>query len=361
MNTINPGFNPIPYNLLPSAEQDCQPKALALPAESKESAELKMPSDKTEISLSEEAGEAQSETQLKSKFESLKAQANSFISDVSDLAGEAKDKVSPYVKDAKTFASKNALEFTKDVAKGIAKSVCEEVAEAISFGYYAYKSVKSALGFSKGKAAANVEKQASETMGLVSGACNIAGMFIPGFSTAGTAIGGAKRELAKAVKKGEITAEEAQYAVSHSVGAPIAGATKLAGKIEDMIETKKGGAKALPFEEKSAEPENTATLKSSGKAFAISTGAAIGAATGAAAGSTAGAIAGAAIAGPVGAVIGAAVGKLTARAIAESIGGKIGAKIGDRINSNKLEQTKTAQQPAETKAENNYQTEPKLN
>lgn len=349
MNTINPGFSPIPYNLLPSAEPDCQSKALALPAESKESAELETPSDKTEISLSEEAGE--SETQLKSKFESLKSKANSFISDVSDLAGEAKGKVSPYVKDAKTFTSKNALEFTKDVAKGIAKSVCEEVAEAISFGYYAYKSVKSALGFSKGKAAANVEKQASETMGLVSGACNIAGMFIPGFSTAGTAIGGAKRELAKAVKKGEITAEEAQYAVNHSVGAPIAGATKLAGKIEDMIETKKGGAKALPFEEKTAETENTATLKSSGKAFAISTGAAIGAATGAAAGSTAGAIAGAAIAGPVGAVIGAAVGKLATRTIAESIGGKIGAKIGDKINSNNQEQTKTDQKPAEIKAD----------
>ena len=40
MNTINPGFSPIPYNLLPSAEPDCQSKALALPAESKESAEL---------------------------------------------------------------------------------------------------------------------------------------------------------------------------------------------------------------------------------------------------------------------------------------------------------------------------------
>lgn len=257
------------------------------------------------------------------------------------------------------------LEFTKDVAKKLIEEPCEELSSAISFGYYAYKTIRSTAKLAGGVKAENTAAQATETLGVMGGICNIAGMIIPGFGTAGTAIGGSKRELAKAIKNGDITPEQAEFAVNNTVGAPVAGAVKLGKWASHTWETRqkpsgieKLGARSTASSDAvssaeskpSAEPKPStdakpakekATLRQSGKAFAISIGGAVGAVGGSISGAAVGAIAGAAIGGPIGGIVGAVVGKIAGRAVVETIGGRIGRAVGNAIERHEAQNKPT--------------------
>lgn len=215
------------------------------------------------------------------------------------------------------------------------------------------------------------ESQMHGAMGATATVLSFAGLPI-----AGAAVDGARKALGRAVKKGEITAEEANYVSSHTVGAPLTGLVKagkwvhskvfgnkpgkegeeikdasaetgasegakapaeagapveakatavVAGEAEEAVET----AETVASEE--AKPKEKATLKSSAKAFAIGAGGAVGSVAGSIGGIYAGVTAGFAIGGPVGGAIGFVAGTVLGNAIMNRIGAKIGAAIVDKI------------------------------
>ena len=218
-------------------------------------------------------------------------------------------------------------------------------------------------------------KQMAGNLGLTATAVSLAGAPI-----AGAAIDGANMALSRAIDKGEITPEAANYVASHTVGAPIAGAIKLGKWINSKIteikanrtESTQPTEDSQPTSESSQttetqpatnsqhtseanteenpptvneneetnETESTdkpkATLKSSIKALGIGIGGAIGSAAGAIGGIYAGVTAGFAIGGPaggaVGLLIGLVLGNTTGNHLMAKLGSVIGGKIQDKVN-----------------------------
>lgn len=187
-------------------------------------------------------------------------------------------------------------------------------------------------------------KQMSGNLGLTATAASFASPI------AGIAIDGAERALSRAIDKEQITAEEANYVASHTVGAPIAGAIKLGKWVDSKItEIKANRTESQPTEETSPnvndpevneneetnETESTekpkATFKSSIKALGIGLGGAIGSAAGAIGGIYAGVTAGFAIGGPAGGAIGFLIGAVLGNATMNHLGAKIGSAIGGKI------------------------------
>ena len=210
-------------------------------------------------------------------------------------------------------------------------------------------------------------KQMSGNLGLTATAASFASPI------AGIAIDGAERALSRAIDKGQITAEEANYVASHTVGAPIAGAIKLGKWVNSKItEIKANRTESQPTteseqttnsqptansqttnetnteenppvineNEETNETESTekqkATFKSSIKALGIGVGGAIGSAAGGIGGIYAGVTAGFAIGGPaggaVGLLIGLVLGNVTGNRIMAKLGSVIGGKIQDKVN-----------------------------
>lgn len=193
-------------------------------------------------------------------------------------------------------------------------------------------------------------KQMSGNLGLTATAASFASPI------AGIAIDGAERALSRAIDKGQITAEEANYVASHTVGAPIAGAIKLGKWINSKItEIKANRTESQPTtdststdetnteenppaineNEETNETESTdkpkATFKSSIKALGIGIGGAVGAAAGAIGGVYAGVTAGFAIGGPAGGAVGLLIGLVLGNATGNHLMGKLGSIIGGKI------------------------------
>lgn len=208
-------------------------------------------------------------------------------------------------------------------------------------------------------------KQMSGNLGLTATAISFASPI------AGVAIDGAERALSRAIDKEQITAEEANYVASHTVGAPIAGVIKLGKWVDSKItEIKANRTESQPTEEiedtsqnvndpevneneETNETESTdkpkATLKSSIKALGIGIGGAIGSAAGAIGGIYAGVTAGFAIGGPAGGAIGFLIGAVLGNATMNHLGAKIGSAIGGKIQDKVNPQpTPTEQQTTES-------------
>lgn len=179
-----------------------------------------------------------------------------------------------------------------------------------------------------------------------------------GFPIAGTAVDGARRALGRAIDKGEITAEEANYVSSHTAGAPLTGLVKLGKWAHSKIFASKAENQVYEQNETTAQPgsEHKVSLKDSKKALAIGAGGAIGSALGSVAGIYAGVTAGFAIGGPVGGVIGLIAGAVLGNETLNRLGAKIGSAIGDKIQSEKnvIEMSKENEQ-------NNKKTETNAN
>ena len=209
-------------------------------------------------------------------------------------------------------------------------------------------------------------KQMSGNLGLTATAVSFASPI------AGIAIDGAERAMSRAIDKEQITAEEANYVASHTVGAPIAGAIKLGKWVDSKIsEIKANKAESQPTEEAEETPQNVndpevneneetsetpektkATFKSSIKALGIGLGGAIGSAAGAIGGIYAGVTAGFAIGGPaggaVGFLIGAVLGNTTMNHLGAKIGSAIGEKIQNKLNTQPVEQEQQITESTET-------------
>lgn len=206
----------------------------------------------------------------------------------------------------------------------------------------------------KGVATGDEESQMHGAMGATASILSFAGMPI-----AGAAVDGARRAMGRAIEKGEITAEEANYVSTHSVGAPLTGIVKLgnwacskifkskAKEQESSKEAASSEIKPTAAEETSEAKESDgttaesvkekATFKSSIKAMAIAAGGGIGSVAGSIGGIYAGVTAGFAIGGPVGGAIGLIAGTVIGNAAMNRLGAKIGSVIVDKIQGHKPE------------------------
>jgi len=198
--------------------------------------------------------------------------------------------------------------------------------QGVSLISFVFGFLQVARGFGElqqGAHTGDLKKKMDGTLDIAAGTCFASKIFcVPGL-----AVDGAKQALDRAIDRGDITAEQGNALVQHTVGLvgqPFAAALK-------FIKTRifKGPETPKPDTPPASDPEKKLSFGTLAKATSIAVGGAAGSLTGGVLGPYAGLMAGFSLAGPLGGAIGLVAGCIAGIYAGNRAGGELGTIIGD--------------------------------
>jgi hypothetical protein len=171
----------------------------------------------------------------------------------------------------------------------------------------------------------DLKKKMDGTLDIAAGTCFASKIFcVPGL-----AIDGAKQALDRAIDKGDITSEQGNALVQHTIGAIGGPLAKIAHWVKSKFSHKPPSAQAMTPAAPATDPEKKLSLGTVAKAATIAAGGAAGSVGGGIVGPYMGLMAGFSVAGPLGGALGLVIGCLTGILVGNKIGGEAGSLIGE--------------------------------